>query len=64
MSDDGRKTATLENDPVWQAIMNAPIDDEPDTEEELAAMEAGKNGPFIPHEEVVARLDARRPRDP
>jgi hypothetical protein len=36
--------------------MRAPIDDEPETDEELAAMAAGASGPFIPHEEVMARL--------
>jgi hypothetical protein len=48
--------AALAHDPVWQAIVNAPIDDEPEIEEEIAAMAAGASGPFIPHEEVMARL--------
>ncbi len=46
----------LAADPVWQAFLRAPIDDEPETEEELAAMAAAATGPFIPHEVVMARL--------
>ncbi|WP_437692178.1 hypothetical protein [Sorangium sp. So ce176] len=38
--------------------MNAPIDDEPDTEEELAAMAAGISGQCKSHAEVVAKLEA------
>lgn len=53
-SDEERRA--LESDPVWQAIMSAPIDDEPDTDEELAVMAAGAAGPFIPHEVVMAGL--------
>ncbi|WP_437894463.1 hypothetical protein [Sorangium sp. So ce124] len=48
-----------ENDPVWQAVLRAPIDDEPLTEEERAAMEAGADGQGIPHEVVTAELRRR-----
>ncbi|AUX41129.1 uncharacterized protein SOCE26_025350 [Sorangium cellulosum] len=51
-----------EEDPVMRAFRLAPLDDEPETEEERAAMADGANGPWIPHEEVVAMLHARRPR--
>ncbi|WP_437841669.1 hypothetical protein [Sorangium sp. So ce1153] len=47
---------------MMRAFRLAPIDDEPETEEERAAMAAGADGPWIPHEDVVAMLEARRPR--
>jgi hypothetical protein len=47
-------------DPVAAWIRNAPIDDEPVTEEEERAVAASKewfqNNPGIPFEEVVAEL--------
>ena len=49
-------------DPVSRAIGNAPIDDEPETEEERKAVAASKAwmaehpGQGIPHEEVLAEL--------
>ncbi|WP_441288466.1 hypothetical protein ACSRUE_42015 [Sorangium sp. KYC3313] len=44
---------------MWQAVLRAPIDDEPLTEEECAAMEAGADGQGIPHEVVTAELRRR-----
>jgi len=48
-------------DPVTAALRNAPIDDEPETEDEKqAATEAcewlNRNGKGIPHEEAMRRL--------
>ncbi len=49
-------------DPVTAALRNAPIDDEPETEEEKQAVaEAGdwlarRGGKGIPHEEAMRRL--------
>jgi len=42
-------------DPVWLSILTAPLDDEPETEEELAEVEAARNetSPAISHEEVL-----------
>jgi hypothetical protein len=37
-----KRLRELANDPVYQAFMNAPIDDEPLTPEERAAIEEGK----------------------
>jgi hypothetical protein len=45
-------------DPVSRAIANAPVDDEPVSEEEARALAASrewlKHNPGIPHEEVLA----------
>jgi hypothetical protein len=47
-------------DPVARAIANAPIDDEPITEEEARAIEEArewlKHNKGIPHEQVLAEL--------
>jgi hypothetical protein len=47
-------------DPVARAIANAPIDDEPVTEEEAREVEAAKaslaRGEGIPHEQVLAEF--------
>ena len=42
-------------DPVATALRNAPIDDEPESEEERAEVEAARreSGPGTPHEEVL-----------
>jgi hypothetical protein len=42
-------------DPVWLSILTAPLDDEPETEEELSEVEAARSetGPGTPHEEVL-----------
>jgi len=54
-----RDTST-ETDPVLRALENAPLDDEPETEEERAgAAEARQElleGKGIPHEEALRRL--------
>ncbi|XXY49176.1 hypothetical protein WME91_55125 [Sorangium sp. So ce269] len=54
-----RKPVIHEDDPVWQAVLRAPIDDEPLTDEELAAMQAGADGPGLPAEAVTAELRRR-----
>ncbi|HEX7422603.1 MAG TPA: hypothetical protein VF311_01770 [Terriglobales bacterium] len=49
-------------DPVSRAIANAPLDDEPETEEERQAVAASKAwmaqhpGEGIPHEDIVAEF--------
>ena len=42
-------------DPVALSLLNAPYDDEPETEDERAAVEAARRepGPGTPHEEVL-----------
>jgi hypothetical protein len=42
-------------DPVELSILTAPLDDEPETENEIAEVEAARRepGPDIPHEEVL-----------
>ncbi|WP_437721647.1 hypothetical protein [Sorangium sp. So ce861] len=54
-----RQPVIPENDPVWQAVLRAPIDDEPLTDEERAAMEAGADGPGIPGDVLTAELRKR-----
>jgi hypothetical protein len=48
-----------ESDPFLQALANAPFDDEPETEEERAAVAEARQelleGHGIPHEEVKRR---------
>jgi len=48
-----------ESDPFLQALANAPFDDEPETEEERAAVAEARQelleGRGIPHEEVKRR---------
>jgi hypothetical protein len=39
-----RKRAIPEDDPAWQAAVNAPVDDTPETEEERAGVEAAQTG--------------------
>jgi hypothetical protein len=62
-------------DPVSRAIANAPVDDEPETEEERHAVAESKawferhGDQGIPHEEVLAEFglapdDLRTPKDP
>jgi hypothetical protein len=47
-------------DPVARAIANAPVDDEPVTEEELCELEEARasiaRGEGIPHEEILAEF--------
>ena|SRR5438270_11291214 len=53
-------------DPVSQALANAPIDDEPESEEELRAVAESKRwfeqhgGKGIPHDEVVSEFSAAK----
>jgi hypothetical protein len=53
-------------DPVSQALANAPIDDEPESEEERRAVAESKKwfehhgGRGIPHEEVVSDFSASK----
>ena len=55
-----RRAHELVFDPVSRAITNAPIDDEPVTAEEEAAVEESrewlKHNKSIPHEQVLAEL--------
>ena len=50
-----RKIPRALADPVWQSILNAPLDDEPETEEERSEVEAARSetGPGTTHEEVL-----------
>jgi len=47
-------------DPVARAIANAPVDEEPLSEETIQALDASqewlKHNPGIPHEQVLAEL--------
>ncbi|KYF65663.1 hypothetical protein BE11_49390 [Sorangium cellulosum] len=54
-----RQPRIPENDPVWQAFLRAPVDDEPLTDEERAVLEAGADGQGLPHEVVTAELRRR-----
>lgn len=49
-----------DEDPVARAVREAPLDDREVTEEERAAIEEGKRGPFVTTEELRARLAAAR----
>lgn len=48
------------NDPVWQALQNAPYDNEPETPAERAAVEEAlremERGETIPHERIRREL--------
>jgi hypothetical protein len=50
-----RKILRALADPVWQSILSAPFDDEPETEEERAEVEAarGETNAGTSHEEVL-----------
>jgi len=50
-----RKILRALADPVWQSILSAPLDDEPETEEELADVEKALSNPAsdVPMEEVL-----------
>lgn len=53
-----------EDDPAWQAFLRAPIDDEPETEEErLAIAEAKRSGVFIDGAIITAEIAARAARE-
>ncbi len=57
-----RDTA-VEVDPVLRSLEEAPFDDEPETEEERAAVAEARaeadRGELIPHEEALRRLGLR-----
>ena len=50
----------MSEDPLAQVLRRAPVDDEPETPEERAAVEKAlrqvERGETIPHEEVLRRL--------
>jgi len=50
-----RKILRALADPVWQSILTAPLDDEPETDEERAEVEAARveQGPGTSHQEVL-----------
>lgn len=59
----GTEARIPETNPAWLAAMNAPFDDTPDTEQELADIaEAQVSGRFVPGAEVRQDLAAQRPR--
>lgn len=62
---DPSATAALERDPIWAAILDAPLAEEPETEEERAAFEAiqadiqaGQRG--LPSAEIAATIEQMR----
>lgn len=62
-----RYLADLARDPFLRALAEAPIDDEPETEEERLAVEEAKaevaRGEVYPWEQVKAELDAMDAED-
>ena len=50
-----RKILRALADPVWQSILAAPLDDEPETDQERAEVEAARKekAPGTAHEEVL-----------
>jgi len=50
-----RKILRALADPVWQSILTAPLDNEPETDQERSEVEAARNekGSGTPHEEVL-----------
>jgi len=59
-----RAPAFADDDPVWRAVMAAPLDDTPETEEERADVEEVKRDGFrsVPGAVVSAEI-ARRARN-
>ncbi len=55
---------SADDDPVWRAAMTAPIDETPDTEEELAAIEAVTHGGFRPVAGSVVTAEIARRSSP
>ncbi|MEX0784106.1 MAG: hypothetical protein WD557_15805 [Dehalococcoidia bacterium] len=55
-----QRLKAMEDDPLWQSLLNAPEDDEPTTPEDLEAIERGyrsiREGRGIPHAEVERLL--------
>lgn len=58
----GLLEAMVEHDPVAEALRSAPLDDEPESEEEKQAVQEARDwlaqngGKGIPHEEVLAEF--------
>ncbi len=58
----GLLEAMIGRDPVAEALRNAPLDDEPETEEETGAVQQARHwlkqngGRGIPHDEAMRRL--------
>jgi|SRR5579872_5882009 len=50
-----RKILRALADPVWQSLVTAPLDDEPETDQERAEVEAARKetGPGASHEKVL-----------
>ena len=50
-----RKILRALADPVWQSLLAAPLDDEPETDRERAEVEAARRetGPGTSHQEVL-----------
>lgn len=50
-----RKILRALADPVWQSVLSAPLDDEPETEEERTEVEEARRetGPGTTHDEVL-----------
>jgi hypothetical protein len=55
-----RKILRALADPVWQSILTAPLDDEPETDQERAEVEAARRetGTGTSHEEVSREFGA------
>jgi hypothetical protein len=55
-----RKILRALADPVWQSILTAPLDDEPETEEERTEVEAARRetGAGTTHEEILREFGA------
>jgi hypothetical protein len=54
-----RKILRALADPVWQSILTAPLDDEPESEEERVNVEAARreNGAGTSHEDILREFD-------
>lgn len=48
--------------PVLQAFRRAPVVPGRASDEEREVFATAANGPWIPHEELMAEIEARRPR--
>jgi hypothetical protein len=53
-----------EEDPIWRALLNAPPDDEPLTQEDAAALDEAwsdvRQGRLVPHAEIRRRVLGER----
>ena len=50
-----------EDDPLWQAVLRAPLEDGPAPEEELRAIAGASEGSFLEDDVVAAQLILARP---